>query len=108
MYIKEPRPQGMSLLITQRIWLSWTSQLDTQPLRVEATNIFLIINYDSNFINEIPTKSQKSDEMVRVLNICYEELIMTKSSVRILKLDNELPKDLIKVITVIVSVPRGS
>jgi hypothetical protein len=56
-------------------------------------------DHDSNFINAIPIHSRKTPELFRAFKECYNELSDHGLTARLLKLDNEVSKDLIKVIT---------
>jgi hypothetical protein len=61
--------------------------------------LFLMYDHDSNFINAIPIHSRKTPELIRAFKECYNELRDHGLTARLLKLDNEVSKDLIKVIT---------
>jgi hypothetical protein len=61
--------------------------------------LFLMYDHDSNFINAIPIHSWKTPELIRAFKECYNELSDHGLTARLLKLDNEVSKDLIKVIT---------
>jgi hypothetical protein len=52
-------------------------------------------DYDVNYINAIPIKSQKSSELVNAFNVCYDKLRKRGFEARVLRLDNEISKELI-------------
>ena len=60
--------------------------------------IFVMYDADTNYIKVIPIKSRKSSELVRALKICYEELKSYGFEAEILRLDNEISKELIATI----------
>ena len=55
--------------------------------------------HDSNCINAIPITSRKTPELIRAFKECHKELQNAGLTARLLKLDNEVSKALIKVIT---------
>jgi deoxyribodipyrimidine photolyase-like uncharacterized protein len=55
-------------------------------------------DYDTNYINDIPIKSRKSNELVRAFKICYDELKQKGLTARVLRLDNEISAELIQAI----------
>jgi hypothetical protein len=57
------------------------------------------VHHNSNFINAIPLHSRKTPELIRAFKECYNELSDHGLTARLLKLNNEVSKDLIKVIT---------
>jgi hypothetical protein len=61
--------------------------------------LFLTYDQDSNFINAIPIHSRKTPELIRAFKECYNKLSDHGLTARLLKLNNEVSKDLIKVIT---------
>jgi hypothetical protein len=60
--------------------------------------IFLMIDHDTNYINAIPIKSRKSSELVNAYNTCCEEMKAAGFQARLLRLDNEVSKELIEAI----------
>ena len=58
----------------------------------------IMYGYDSTYINVIPTKSPKSDELVRAFQQGYTELTDAGLTGQVLKLDNKIFKDLITAI----------
>jgi hypothetical protein len=60
--------------------------------------IFLMVDHDTNYINAIPIKSRKSTELVKAFQTCCEELQSAGFQPRLLRLDNEVSKELIKAI----------
>jgi hypothetical protein len=57
--------------------------------------IMVFYDYDNNYINAIPIKLQKSSELVNAFHICYNELKKNGSDAQVLRLDNEILKELI-------------
>jgi hypothetical protein len=55
-------------------------------------------DYSTNYINAIPIKSRKSNELVSAFKICYDELKQKGFTARVLRLDNEISAELIKAI----------
>ena len=60
--------------------------------------IFVMYDYDSNFINAIPIKSRKSHILVEAFKECYSALCRNGLTGRLLRLDNEISKTLIAAI----------
>jgi hypothetical protein len=60
--------------------------------------IMVFYDYDLNYINAIPIKSRKSSELVNAFTICYDELKQRGFKARVLRLDNEISKELINAI----------
>jgi hypothetical protein len=60
--------------------------------------IMVMFDYDTNYINAIPIKSRKSNELVRAFKICYDELKQKGLTARVLRLDNEISAELIRAI----------
>ena len=58
----------------------------------------IIYDYDSGYINAIPMKSRKSNELVRAFETGYAELTAAGISGPLFRLDNEIFKDLITAI----------
>lgn len=62
--------------------------------------IFLVVDQDSNYINAVPIPSRKSSELIKAFIICYEEMKAAGFIAKLLRLDNEVSRDLIKAIKV--------
>ena len=60
--------------------------------------VFIMYDYDSAYINDIPMKSRKSNELVRAFEQGYAELTDAGLTGQLLRLDNEISKDLITAI----------
>ena len=60
--------------------------------------LFVMYDFDSNYINAVPIKSRKSCELVRGFTECYELLKKNGLTARMLRLDNEVSKELIATI----------
>ena len=60
--------------------------------------IFVMYDYDSNYINAIPITSRKSCELVRAFTECYDALQNNGLTARLLHLDNEVSHELITTI----------
>ena len=60
--------------------------------------IFVMYDYDSNYINAVPIASRKAADLVRAFTECYGMLTKNGLSARLLHLDNEISHDLIKAI----------
>ena len=60
--------------------------------------LFVMYDFDTNYINAVPIKSRKSCELVRGFKECYETLKKNGLNARLLRLDNEVSKELIAVI----------
>ena len=75
-------------------------QLGRYPITSARGNqyVMIIYEYDSAYINAIPMKSQKSDELVRAFQQGYVELTDAGLTGQLLRLDNEISKDLITAI----------
>ena len=75
-------------------------QLGRYPITSARGNKYVMImyDYDSGFINAIPMKSRKSSELVRAFEFGYSELTTAGLTGQLLRLDNEISKDLIKAI----------
>merc|ERR1711884_347001 len=57
--------------------------------------IFIMYDYDSNYTFAIPVKSRKTSEYLRAFQECYDELKNRGFTAQLLRLDNEISKDLI-------------
>ena len=57
--------------------------------------LFVMYDFDTNYINAVPIKSRKSSELVRGFKECYDTLKKNGLNARLLRLDNEVSKDLI-------------
>ena len=60
--------------------------------------MMIMYDYDSAYINAIPMPSRKSDELVRAFEQGYEELTEARLTGQLMRLDNEISKDLITAI----------
>ena len=60
--------------------------------------IMVMYDYDTNYINAVPIKSRKSNELVRAFKVCYDELKLRGFTAQVLRLDNEISAELIKAI----------
>ena len=60
--------------------------------------IFIMYDFDNNYINAVPIVSRKSHVLVEAFKTCYEELKAKNLTARLLRLDNEISKDLIAAI----------
>jgi hypothetical protein len=60
--------------------------------------IFLMYDNDSGYINAIPIKSRKSDELVKAYQTCYNTLKNRGLIARLMRIDNEVSKTLIEAI----------
>ena len=60
--------------------------------------IMVMYDYDTNYINAVPIKSRKSNELVQAFKICYDELKQKGITARVLRLDNEISAELITAI----------
>ena len=60
--------------------------------------IMVMYDYDTNYINAVPIKSRKSNELVRAFKVCYDELKLRGFTAQVLRLDNEISTELIKAI----------
>ena len=60
--------------------------------------VMVIYDYDSAYINAIPMKSRKSNELVRAFELGYKELTDAGLTGQVMRLDNEISKDLITAI----------
>ena len=60
--------------------------------------IFVMIDYDSDYIKFTPMTSRTKEEMVRCFELCYNEFKEAGFTARLLKLDNEVSKELITAI----------
>ena len=58
----------------------------------------IMYDYDSGYINAIPMKSRKSNELLRAFELGYAELTEAGLTGQLLRLDNEISKDLRKAI----------
>ena len=57
--------------------------------------IFIMYDYDSNYTFAVPVKSRKTSEYLRAFQECYDELKHRGFTAQLLRLDNEISKDLI-------------
>jgi len=57
--------------------------------------IFVMYDFDANYINAVPIKSRKSCELVRGFKECYGTLKKNGLAFRLLRLDKEVSKELI-------------
>ena len=57
--------------------------------------LFLMYDYDANYIKAVPIKSRESAELVRGMEECYATLTKNNFKAKILRLDNEVSKKLI-------------
>ena len=55
-------------------------------------------DYDANYIQAVPIKSRESTELVRGMHECYSTLTKNNFNAKIMRLDNEVSKTLIKYI----------
>ena len=60
--------------------------------------IFIMYDFDNNYINAVPIVSQKSHVLVEAFKTCYGELKSKNLTARLLCLDNKISKDLIAAI----------
>ena len=60
--------------------------------------IFIMLDYDSNYIKATHMYSRNYEEMVRCFKLCYDEFKQAGFTAHLLKLDNEVLKELIQVI----------
>lgn len=56
--------------------------------------IFIMYNFDNNYINAVSIVSRKSRVLVEAFKTCYEELKSKNLTARLLRLDNKISKDL--------------
>ena len=54
--------------------------------------IFVMVDYDSDYIKFTPMTSRTKEEMVRCFELCYNEFKEAGFTARLLKLDNEVSK----------------
>ena len=59
-------------------------------------HLMIMYDYDSAYINEIPMKSRKANELVRTFEQGCKELTDAGLTGQIMRLDDEISKDLIK------------
>ena len=57
--------------------------------------IFVMLDYDSDYINAIPMTSRKTSEMLRCFKECYDDHKNAGLTARLLRLDNEVSQQLI-------------
>ena len=57
--------------------------------------IFIMYNYNGNYTFAVPVKSRKTSEYLRAFQECYDELKHHGFTAHLLRLDNEVSKDLI-------------
>ena len=62
--------------------------------------IFILLDYDSDYIKATPLSSKTKEEMVCCFKLCYNEFKQAGFTAQLLKLDNEVSKELIKAIKV--------
>lgn len=60
--------------------------------------VFVLLDRDTNYIYLVPMKSRKSNAIVGAYQSCYEQLVQKGYAARLLRLDNEISKELIKAI----------
>ena len=60
--------------------------------------MFLLLDHNTNYINVVPIPSRKSSELVKAFETCYKELTEAGFKDKLLRLDNEVSKDLIAAI----------
>lgn len=60
--------------------------------------IFVLYDFDSNYVNAIAIKSRKTDEYIKAFQHCYDELRRQGLIAQLLRLDNEVSKALIHTI----------
>ena len=60
--------------------------------------MFLLLDHDTNYINVVPISSRKSSELVKAFETCYKELTDAGFEGKLLRLDNEVSRDLIAAI----------
>ena len=60
--------------------------------------MFVMYDYDTNYINAIPIKSRKPCELVRGFTKYYDMLKKNSVTARLLRLDDEVSKELIATI----------
>jgi hypothetical protein len=60
--------------------------------------IMVLYDYDTNYINAVPIKSRKSNDLVQAFKVCYNELKQRGITARVLRLDNEISAELIAAI----------
>jgi len=52
--------------------------------------IFVMYNYDSNYIHAVPIKSRQSGDLVEAFQVCYKVLTDNGFIGKIVRLDNEI------------------
>jgi len=57
--------------------------------------VFVMYDYDTNYINAIAVKSRKTNEYLRAFQECYDELATRGLEAQLVRLDNEVSRDLI-------------
>ena len=57
--------------------------------------IFLMVNYNINYIHAVPIKSRKAEALVEGFNKCYNILRDNRFKTNLVQLDNEVSKLLI-------------
>ena len=60
--------------------------------------IFIMLDYDADYIQATPMKSRKKEEIIRCFQLCYAELKRAGFTAQLLKLDNEVSNKFIRVI----------
>ena len=60
--------------------------------------IFVMLDYDADYIQATPMKSRKKEEIIRCFQLCYRELKLAGFTAQLLKLDNEISNELIRII----------
>ena len=58
----------------------------------------IMYNYDSSYINAVPMRSRKSNELVKAFQQGYKELTDAGLTGQLMRLDNEISNDLITAI----------
>ena len=53
-------------------------------------NIFLMVDYDSNYIHAVPIKSRKAVDLISGFEICYATLTSNGLTAEYVRLDNEM------------------
>ena len=57
--------------------------------------VFVMYDYDTNYINAIAVKARKTSEYLRAFQECYDELARRNLNAQLVRLDNEVSRDLI-------------
>lgn len=60
--------------------------------------IFIMLDYDADYIQATPMKSRKKEEIIRCFQLCYAELKRAGFTTQLLKLNNKISNKLVRVI----------